>query len=306
MIKRGYAPESAQRCFQQIEGFADYGFPESHSASFAPIVYAPAWLKCHYPAVFACALLNSQLMGLLRAGADHGERAGGTASRYGLLDINFSDRDCTEVPSARMEWTSPHPTHLPTGEGAEGEGLGAGAMSPTRLSLCASVGADRLAKQHADVIAAARSWLPLSRRSRAPRGALPAGAGDAGRGGRVRFVPGLDRRRALWQIRGLDPAPLPLFAPTGWKPSGSRLMLPTAPLGEQVADDYRMLRLSLKVHPVRLLAPASRAMAISSRRSSNCRALAGQGGGGSGHTTAAGQLTVSSSSRSRTRPETPT
>ena len=63
MIKRGYAPEFASAASEQIEGFADYGFPESHSASFALIVYVSAWLKCHYPAVFACALLNSQPMG---------------------------------------------------------------------------------------------------------------------------------------------------------------------------------------------------------------------------------------------------
>ena len=63
MAERGYDPEFAERCFRQIEGFGEYGFPESHAASFALLVYVSAWMKCHYPAVFACALLNSQPMG---------------------------------------------------------------------------------------------------------------------------------------------------------------------------------------------------------------------------------------------------
>ncbi|MCE8472722.1 error-prone DNA polymerase, partial [Rhodovulum sulfidophilum] len=63
MLANGYGPEVAERCFGQIEGFADYGFPESHAAAFALLVYVSAWLKCHRPAVFACALLNAQPMG---------------------------------------------------------------------------------------------------------------------------------------------------------------------------------------------------------------------------------------------------
>ena len=94
MINRGYATDFAERCFQQIEGFADYGFPESHSASFALIVYVSAWLKCHYPAVFACALLNSQPMGFYAPAQIIGD-----ARRHGVevrpVDVNFSERDCT-------------------------------------------------------------------------------------------------------------------------------------------------------------------------------------------------------------------
>ena len=63
MIKRGYDKDFALRCFRQIEGFGTYGFPESHAASFALLVYVSAWLKCHYPDVFICALLNAQPMG---------------------------------------------------------------------------------------------------------------------------------------------------------------------------------------------------------------------------------------------------
>ena len=78
MAKNGYAADFAERCFSQIEGFGEYGFPESHAASFALLVYASAWLKCHHPAVFACALLNSQPMGfyapaqIVRDAREHG------------------------------------------------------------------------------------------------------------------------------------------------------------------------------------------------------------------------------------------
>ena len=94
MAARGYARDFAQRCFEQIKGFGSYGFPESHAASFALLVYASAWLKCRYPDVFACALLNSQPMGfyapaqLVRDAREHGVAVRPT-------DINDSDWDCT-------------------------------------------------------------------------------------------------------------------------------------------------------------------------------------------------------------------
>jgi error-prone DNA polymerase len=255
MMKRSYTFDFAERCFQQIEGFADYGFPESHSASFALIVYVSAWLKCHYPAVFACALLNSQPMGFYAPAQIIGD-----ARRHGVeirpVDINFSDRDCTlEVLSCEngMGIPSPHPS--PDGRGSEGEGHrgwrdAADATLALRLGFRQIKG---LAKQDADVIAAARgvgyrSVADLARRAGLGRPALETLAAADAFGSL-----GLDRRRALWQIRGLDPAPLPLFAPTAEAEREPAVMLPTAPLGEQVADDYRMLRLSLKAHPVRLL-----------------------------------------------------
>jgi hypothetical protein len=78
MVRRGYDPDFAQRCFKQIEGFGSYGFPESHAVSFAKLVYISAWIKCHYPDVFCAALLNSQPMGfyqpaqLVRDAREHG------------------------------------------------------------------------------------------------------------------------------------------------------------------------------------------------------------------------------------------
>ena len=99
MIGRGYTRDFAERCFRQIEGFGEYGFPESHAASFAQLAYVSSWLKCHYPAVFACALLNSQPMGfyapaqLVRDARDHGVEVRPT-------DVNHSEWDCTLEPTA--------------------------------------------------------------------------------------------------------------------------------------------------------------------------------------------------------------
>src|SRR5690606_31406409 len=107
MIANGYPRDFAERCFQQIEGFGTYGFPESHAASFALLVYVSSWLKCHYPEVFACALLNSQPMGfyapaqIVRDARDHGVTVL-------PVDVNRSDWDCTLEPlAAAAETPSP-------------------------------------------------------------------------------------------------------------------------------------------------------------------------------------------------------
>jgi error-prone DNA polymerase len=97
MVTRGYKLEFAERCFKQIEGFGSYGFPESHAASFAHLVYISAWIKKYHPAAFACALLNSQPMGfyapaeIVRDAREHGVEV-----RH--VDVNFSDWDNTLEP----------------------------------------------------------------------------------------------------------------------------------------------------------------------------------------------------------------
>ncbi len=108
MIANGYARDFAERCFKQIEGFGTYGFPESHATSFALLVYVSSWLKCHHPAAFACALLNSQPMGfyapaqIVRDARDHGVAVL-------PVDVNASDWDCTlELVSA--DPPAPRPT----------------------------------------------------------------------------------------------------------------------------------------------------------------------------------------------------
>ena len=115
MLARGYDPDFAERCFKQIEGFSTYGFPESHAASFALLVYVSAWLKCYYPDVFACALLNSQPMGfyapaqIVRDARDHG-----VAVR--APDVNLSDWDSTLEPLAEGDRSlaSPPPSPSPS------------------------------------------------------------------------------------------------------------------------------------------------------------------------------------------------
>ena len=99
MTARGYDRDFAENCFGQIEGFGEYGFPESHAASFALLVYASAWIKCRYPDVFCAAILNSQPMGfyqpaqLVRDARQHGVE-------IRAVDVNFSDWDCTLEPGA--------------------------------------------------------------------------------------------------------------------------------------------------------------------------------------------------------------
>ena len=101
MTARGYPAEFAERCFNQIKGFGEYGFPESHAASFAHLVYVSAWIKCHYPAAFAAALLNSQPMGfyapaqIVRCAREHGVEAR-------EADVNHSLWDCTLEPVSEV------------------------------------------------------------------------------------------------------------------------------------------------------------------------------------------------------------
>ena len=114
MSARGYDPVFAQRCFDQIKGFGEYGFPESHAASFAKLVYVSSWMKCHHPAAFACALLNSQPMGfyapaqIVRDAREHGVEVR-------PADVNLSDWDCTLEPAG-----APGEGAAPDGEGAAG------------------------------------------------------------------------------------------------------------------------------------------------------------------------------------------
>jgi error-prone DNA polymerase len=231
MVNRGYERDFAERCFRQIEGFADYGFPESHAASFALLVYVSAWMKCHYPAVFACALLNSQPMGfyapaqIVRDAREHGVEIRPPC-------VNHSTWDCTLEPGGD-----------PKGP-ARGLTLRLGLRQIKSLS---EANAERLVdcrgNGYTDPTAV---W----RRTGLSRDALEAMArGD------VFHTMGLGRREALWAIRGLGDTPLPLFAVAGEEDRGvePEVNLPGMGLGEQVVEDYSSLRLSLRCHPLTLL-----------------------------------------------------
>ncbi len=245
MTKRGYEREFAQNCFKQIRGFGEYGFPESHAASFANLVYASAWLKCRYPDVFAAALLNSQPMGfyapaqIVRDAQEHGVEVR-------AVDINASHWDCTlePGPAARERL---HPRHADM----KGDIRSAHAI---RLGFRQISG---LSKEHGEMIAQARGagfdsirdlWL---RTGLQPAALERLAAADAFRS------LGLDRREALWAIRALrragDKDDLPLFARVAMPELEPEASLPAMPPGQQVVEDYRHLRLSLKAHPVSFL-----------------------------------------------------
>ena len=224
MVANGYARDFAERCFSQILGFGEYGFPESHAASFALLVYVSAWLKRHYPAAFACALLNSQPMGfyapaqIVRDAREHGVTVR-------PADVNASDWDCTLEAN--------------NDKGDEGVALRLGlrqikgAREADAEALVASRGAG-----YADV-------HDLARRAGLSEPALA----KLARADALRSL-GLDRRQAAWAVKGIGPAPLPLFATTDGRVPEPAIRLPGMGLGEQVAEDYATLRLTLRQHPV--------------------------------------------------------
>jgi error-prone DNA polymerase len=129
MIGNGYTAEFAERCFKQIEGFGEYGFPESHAASFALLVYVSAWLKCHYPDAFGCAILNCQPMGFYApAQLVRDARAHGVEVRP--VDVNHSDWDCTLEEEEEEGWLAP-PTPSPLDGGAIAHGGSRSVKYPT-------------------------------------------------------------------------------------------------------------------------------------------------------------------------------
>ena len=288
MTRRGYARDFAENCFGQIEGFGEYGFPESHAASFALLVYVSSWIKCHYPDVFCAAILNSQPMGfyqpaqLVRDARQHGVEVR-------PVDVNFSDWDCTLELSL---FPSPHrgegdarsasgegrselelklrdpltPTLSPPGRGS------ADAVPPHAVRLgfrqINGLAEDELRRLVAarhdgyasiEQLAASVSRFTIERLAEA----------DAFRS----FD--LDRRAALWAARRLDTIGIARSTPHRKAQSKSGnvaaapartlfaaergdtlfpepvVALPPMTLAEHVAEDYAATHLSLKAHPIR-------------------------------------------------------
>jgi error-prone DNA polymerase len=246
MVANKYELSFAERCFRQIEGFGEYGFPESHAAAFALLAYVSSWIKWYFPDVFACALLNSQPMGfyapaqIVRDFRDHDGEAR-------EVDINHSFWDCTLEPRAL-----PLPTVLAHGEDGNKYAL--------RLGFREVKG---LAKEETDKIVQGRGDGYTSLDDFATRTGLPArklrvlAEADA-----FRSI-GLDRRQALWAVSRYaetgTPATLleslPLFAAAASSPLAreAEVALPKMTLGEHVLADYIALRMSLKAHPMALL-----------------------------------------------------
>jgi error-prone DNA polymerase len=226
MVTRGYEREFAERCFHQIRGFGEYGFPESHAASFAHLVYVSSWLRWRYPAAFAAALLNSQPMGFYAPAQIVKD-----AQLHGVevlpVDVNESGWDCS------LEDQSLNGVALRLGL-RQVEGLRA--MDAARL--VASAPYAKVEDLHR------RGGVP-------PHAIVRLAEADCFRS------MGLDRRQALWDARALRPVPeLPLFAAARAREEGEEkelANLPTMPLAEHVVSDYQTVRLSLKAHPMQFL-----------------------------------------------------
>lgn len=295
MRANGYEDAYFERIFEQIQGFGEYGFPESHSASFALLAYASSWLKRHHPAAFACALLNSQPMGFYQP-----SQIVQDAQRHGVrvlpVDVTASDFDCTlegdSLCAARVGATSV-PIAFRQEEGIEAEaspaacfrGRGsspdAGRQAALRLGLREVRG---LSRTLAERLIAARNEAPfhdvadMTRRARV-NAAERACLADAGA---LRSLSG-HRHRARWDSAGVE-LPTPLLADAGVREHEVALRAPT--LREEVMADYASQGLSLARHPIALV----RAQ-LARRRISPARAVADPANRGR-HLRCAGLVTV--------------
>jgi error-prone DNA polymerase len=245
MCERGYPRKFVENCFKQIEGFGEYGFPESHAASFALLVYVSAWIKCHYPDVFLAALLNSQPMGfyatsqLVRDAQDH-------AVEVRSVDVNRSNWDCS-LESGPSPKGNLHRRH----SSMSGDILTAHAV---RLGLRQI---DGFSEEWGKTIESTRGRGFDSVRELWLRTGLPPKALQKLAHADAFNSLGLNRRDALWAVKALqragDKDNLPLFARVSMPALEPDAHLPSMPPGGQVIEDYRHLHLSLKAHPVSFL-----------------------------------------------------
>ncbi len=223
MVEKGYERDYAERIFKQIEGFGEYGFPESHAASFALLVYASAWIKCHHPDAFLAALLNSQPMGFYApAQLVRDARAHGVAVLP--VDVCVSDWRSTLEPAATGLW-------------------------PVRLGL------DRIsgfAQEAAERLLCARAEAPFS----SPEDLARRAALDAGQLALLAQANALvqitgHRHQAAWAVAGVDTRATPMLKATRTHEAAAELLAPV-PVEEMLAD-YRATGLSLTTHPLALL-----------------------------------------------------
>jgi error-prone DNA polymerase len=247
MLANGYSAEFADRLFRQIRGFGEYGFPESHAASFALLVYVSSWLKRYYPAAFAAALINSQPMGFYAPAQLIAD-----ARRHGVTvfppDISFSDWDCTFETTSREPSSATASSIAVQAPNETGPLLPGAASSPLRLGLRLIAG---LSQSHAERITAVRGDRPFrslddfSRRTGLSNSVMARLA----RADAFRSL-ALNRRSALWQSLPVQQT-LPLFDDV---PEDEPLApLPVLSPLEEVVADYRTQGLSLRDHPVKFM-----------------------------------------------------
>jgi error-prone DNA polymerase len=252
MIERGYDAVFAQSCFDQIKGFGSYGFPESHAASFAQLVYVSSWLKYWHPDAFCCGLLNSQPMGFYAPAQIVGDaRKNGVEVREIDVSSSFSQNTlegaCGKYCAVRLgfrqidgfKWADPDEEFLRTENNKKLE-----IKKPKPEDWGEKIVAARSRRRFTSLEDFARdTGLPK-------RALILLADADA-----FRSI-GLDRRAALWAVRRLpDDVPLPLFeiATAREQPDEDARPLPLMPLQEQVVADYQTIRLSLKGHPMEFL-----------------------------------------------------
>jgi error-prone DNA polymerase len=254
LTARGYPKEFAVNCFNQIKGFGEYGFPESHAASFAQLVYVSSWLKHFHPDAFCCGLLNSQPMGFYAPAQIVGD-ARKNEVEVREIDVTFSHSQNTleelsgKYHAVRLgfrqidgfKWADPDEEGLRIENNRRSE-----RKKPKPEDWGERIVAARERRRFTSLEDFARdTGLPK-------RALILLADADAFRS------MGLDRRAALWAVRRLpDDVPLPLFeiAVAREQPDEDAQPLPAMPLPEQVAADYQTIRLSLKGHPMEFLRP---------------------------------------------------
>jgi error-prone DNA polymerase len=248
MVEKGYSREYAERIFKQIQGFGEYGFPESHAAGFALLAYVSSWIKCHHPDAFLCGLLNAQPMGfyapaqLVRDAREHGVEVL-------PVEVAVSDWESTMAGEGGRA-REPDRRVGPLGQG--------GAAQPVRLGLNRVKG---LAEEAGRRIVAARAEAAfagvedLARRARLDAHALAVLAES----GALQGLAG-HRHQAAWAVAGIDTRPTELLRATRSHEAGVALAAPSE--GEETLADYRALGLTLLRHPLALLRPQLAAFRI--------------------------------------------
>ncbi|MEH2492524.1 error-prone DNA polymerase [Bradyrhizobium sp. AZCC 2230] len=252
MVARGYDANFARSCFDQIKGFGSYGFPESHAASFAQLVYISSWLKYHHPDAFCCGLLNSQPMGFYAPAQIVGDAIKNRV-KVRAIDVSHSFAQSTlEEPdgdycAVRLGFRQIDGFHW---------------LDPDEEKL-----KKKQAERRGEEYVTQEDWADriIKARDRQRFSSLEDFARDTGLPKRALILLadadafrslGLDRREALWQVRRLpDDVALPLFeaATAREQPDEQAKPLPVMPRPEQVVADYQTIRLSLKGHPMEFL-----------------------------------------------------